>query len=52
MGSGEAVARLIEGQPAAEISQHMGANLDTFAPKGRAMHSPLFARICRAIWNV
>ncbi|KAL3910783.1 MAG: hypothetical protein SGILL_007558, partial [Bacillariaceae sp.] len=52
MGSGEVVARLIEGQSTTEISRELGANVGTFAPKGRVIHAPWFSKACRALWNV
>jgi hypothetical protein len=52
MGSGEVIARLIEGQDPKEISQDLGANVESFAPAGRVLHSPWFAKLCRARWDV
>jgi glycine/D-amino acid oxidase-like deaminating enzyme len=52
MGSGEVIARLIDGQSFQEIDKAVGANVETFSPSGRVVHSPMFARMCRARWNV
>jgi hypothetical protein len=52
MGSGEAIARMIEGQDPKIISQEIGANMESFAPAGRILHSPWFAKLCRARWDV
>jgi len=52
MGSGDAVARLIEGQSFQQIQQEMGANVQTFDPSGRVMHAPWFAKLCRARWDI
>ena len=52
MGSGEVIARLIDGQSPDDIENDIGVNVKAFAPSGRIVHSPLFARLCRARWNV
>ncbi|KAG7340686.1 D-amino acid dehydrogenase small subunit [Nitzschia inconspicua] len=52
MGSGEVIARMIEGQSTRKISQELGANVETFSPSGRVLRNPLFAKICRARWDV
>ena len=52
MGSGEIVERLISGQTEDDISKDLGFDAHSFSPAGRVRHSPLFAKLCRARWNV
>jgi D-amino-acid dehydrogenase len=52
MGSGEVIARLIEGHSMNQISQDIGANVQAFAPAGRVLYNPWFAILCRARWDV
>jgi glycine/D-amino acid oxidase-like deaminating enzyme len=52
MGSGEVLARLVDGQSLDYIHQDMGVDVRAFDPSGRVLHSPLFAKICRVRWNV
>lgn len=52
MGSGDIVERLISGQTEDDISKELGFCAYSFSPAGRVKHSPLFAKLCRARWNV
>jgi glycine/D-amino acid oxidase-like deaminating enzyme len=52
MGSGEVIARMIDGQNPKKINEQLGANVESFAPAGRILHSPWFAKLCRARWDV
>ena len=52
LGSGEVVARLVSGESVDKISQDLQVTVATFAPTGRVVESPLFAKLCRARWNV
>ena len=52
MGSGEIVERLVSGQTEEDISKELGFDAHSFSPAGRVRHSPLFAKLCRARWNV
>jgi D-amino-acid dehydrogenase len=51
-GSGEVIARLISGQTTSQIRHELGFDADDFSPANRVVHAPMFARICRARWNV
>ena len=52
MGSGDIVERLISGQTEDDISKELGFDAHSFSPEGRVKHSPFFAKLCRARWNV
>ena len=52
MGSGEIIERLVSGQMEDDISKELGFDAHSFSPAGRVRHSPLFAKLCRARWNV
>lgn len=52
LGSGEIIARLVSGQTTDQMQEELGFDVTTFSPAGRVLHAPLFAKICRARWNV
>mmetsp|Transcript_10222 Transcript_10222/g.28152 ORF Transcript_10222/g.28152 Transcript_10222/m.28152 type:complete len:564 (+) Transcript_10222:54-1745(+) len=52
LGSGEVVARLVSGQSTSKIQEELGFDVSTFSPTGRVLPAPLFAKLCRARWNV
>jgi D-amino-acid dehydrogenase len=52
MGSGEVIARLISGETLDDMKQELGFDATAFSPAGRVLHAPLFAKVCRARWNV
>lgn len=52
LGSGDVVARLISGQTQEEIQAELGFDVSAMSPTGRVLNAPVFAKICRARWNV
>lgn len=52
VGSAEVMERLVAGQPANQVSQELGFDAGVFSPVGRVLHAPLFAKLCRARWDV
>lgn len=52
MGSGEIIERLVVGQTTDQIAQELGFDANAFSPAGRVLKAPLFAKLCRARWNV
>lgn len=51
-GSGELIARLIDNQTEADIKSDLGFDVAAFSPANRVLWAPLFAKVCRARWNV
>ena len=52
MGSGDVIARLVSGQTSEQIQDELGFDVEAFSPAGRVVKAPLFAKLCRARWNV
>jgi len=52
LGSGEIIARLVSRQTTAQIQHDLGFDAASFSPSGRVLNAPIFAKICRARWNV
>jgi D-amino-acid dehydrogenase len=52
LGSGDVIARLISGQSAEDMKEELGFDVSSFSPAGRVLQAPVFAKICRARWNV
>ena len=52
MGSGEIIERLVAGQTAGQIQEELGFDVNVLSPAGRVLKAPLFAKLCRARWNV
>ncbi|CAB9517828.1 D-amino acid dehydrogenase [Seminavis robusta] len=53
MGSGEVIQRLVSGDTEEQISQDLGFDVRTFSPgNGRVSKAPLFAKLCRARWDL
>lgn len=51
-GSGEVMERLVSGKTTEQIKEELGFDAGVFSPTGRVMHSPIFAKLCRARWDV
>ena len=52
MGSGDVIARLISGQTIDQMKEDLGFDANTLSPAGRVLYSPIFAKLCRARWNI
>ena len=52
LGSAEVLQRLVAGQSVEQISEELGFDATALAPTGRVVPAPLFAKLCRARWNV
>ncbi|KAL3908951.1 MAG: hypothetical protein SGILL_008284, partial [Bacillariaceae sp.] len=52
MGSGEVVARLVSGETTESMEEELGFDVNAFSPEGRILAAPVFAKICRARWNI
>ena len=52
MGSGDIIARLVSGQTTSQIEKELGFDGNAFSPAGRVLYSPIFAKVCRARWNI
>mmetsp|Transcript_1398 Transcript_1398/g.1871 ORF Transcript_1398/g.1871 Transcript_1398/m.1871 type:complete len:539 (+) Transcript_1398:267-1883(+) len=52
LGSGEIIARLVSGQTSDQIEKELGFDVNGFSPEGRVFYSPIFAKLCRARWNL
>jgi D-amino-acid dehydrogenase len=52
MGSGEVIVRLVSGQTTDQIAQDLKFDASAFSPAGRVLKAPIFAKLCRARWDV
>ena len=52
MGSGDLIARLVSGQTTDQMKKDLGFDASALSPTGRVLHTPIFAKLCRARWNL
>jgi D-amino-acid dehydrogenase len=52
LGSGEVIERLVSGQTTGSMAQELDFDPTAFSPAGRVLKAPLFAKLCRARWDL
>ena len=52
MGSAVVIQRLAAGKTEEQVSKELGFDVAAFGPKNRVLQAPMFAKLCRARWNV
>mgnify|MGYP005848585519 CR=1 FL=1 len=52
LGSGEVIERLVSGQTTDQMAKELDFDPTAFSPAGRVLAAPVFAKLCRARWDV